>query len=274
MLVAVFFDATWIQKKTVNIHSCMKASANMNITLRIQKGPHKQDCDDAALIEHDVYGEGIHQIPLEMPCTVSVADGVGGNQGGKHASHFVLHFLGEETNSEDQNADALNALLQDCNAALLSEAEKNPEHGKMATTLTAAVLRPEHSLLLQAGNTRLYGMPGSYLKQVSEDQTTYQMLMNMGRMVEAEACNKSEIVGCLGGGNPEFAKRAVVQEIPERMMRNLLLLTSDGIHEYVKPEIMEDALECGDDAKAAQKIIDAANAAGSDDDKTVMIVRF
>ena len=41
-----------------------------------------------------------------------------------------------------------------------------------------------------------------------------------------------------------------------------------------KPEIIEDALECGDDAEAAQRIIDAADAAGSDDDKTVMIVRF
>lgn len=256
------------------MNSCMKAWVNMNVTVQIQKGPHKQNCDDAALIEHDVYGEGIHRIQLEMPCTVAVADGVGGNQGGKEASHFVLRFLGDATDIANQRAEKLQVLLQDCNDALLSEAEKNTEHGKMATTLTAAILRPEHSQLLQLGNTRLYGMPGSYLKQVSEDQTTYQILMNMGRIVEAEACNKSEIVGCLGGGNPEFAKRAVVQEIPERMIRKLLLLTSDGVHEYVKPEIIEEALECGDDAMAAQKIIEAANTAGSDDDKTVMIVRF
>lgn len=252
----------------------MKAWVNMNVTVQIQKGTHKQNCDDAALIGKNVYGEGIHQVQLETPCIVAVADGVGGNQGGKEASHFVLRFLGDATDIANQPAEKLQVLLQDCNDALLSEAEKNPEHSKMATTLTAAVLRPEHSQLLQVGNTRLYGMPGSYLKQISEDQTTYQMLVNMGRMVEAEACNKSEIVGCLGGGNPEFAKRTVVKEAPERMLRKLLLLTSDGIHEYVKPEVMEDALECGDDAAAAQKIIEAANTAGSDDDKTVMIVRF
>lgn len=246
----------------------------MNITVMVQKGPHKQNCDDAALIEHDVYGEGIHQIQLEMPCIVAVADGVGGNQGGKEASHFTLNFLGKEADAERKDTETLQALLQDCNAALLSEAEKNPEHGKMATTLTAVILRPDHSYLIQVGNTRLYGMPGSYLKQITTDQTTYQMLVDMGRMDEAEACNKSEIVGCLGGGNSQFLKRAVVDELPHRMLRKLLLLTSDGIHEYVKLETIEDALECGDDAEAAQRIIDAADAAGSDDDKTVIIVRF
>lgn len=246
----------------------------MHITVIVQKGLHKQNCDDAALIGNNVYGEGIHQIQCEMPCIVAVADGVGGNQGGQEASRFVLDFFGSEANIESQSAEALNMMMQDCNAALLSEAEKNPEHGKMATTLTAVVLRSEHSELLQVGNTRLYSVPGSYLKQVSNDQTTYQTLLDMGRVTEAESCNKSEIVGCLGGGNPSYAKRAVVEEIPDRMLRKMLVLTSDGVHEYVKPEIIEEALECGDDAMAAQKIIEAANTAGSDDDKTVMIVRF
>lgn len=252
----------------------MKASVVMNITLLIQKGPHKQNCDDAALVGSVVYGEGIHRVQFDMPCVIAVADGVGGNQGGKEASYFVLNFLGNEPIVEDKSNEEMQAILQDCNSALLLEAEKNPEHGKMATTLTAVVLRPDNSYLIQVGNTRLYGMPGSYLKQITTDQTTYQMLVDMGRMDEAEACNKNEIVGCVGGGSSQFLKRAVVEEISPRMLRKLLLLTSDGIHEYVKPEIIEDALECGDDAEAAQRIIDAADAAGSDDDKTVMIVRF
>lgn len=246
----------------------------MTITVMIQKGPHKPNCDDAVLIGNVVYDEGIHQLQVEKPCIIAVADGVGGNRGGKEASHFVLNFLGKEAIVEDKSNEKVQAVLQDCNSALLTEAEKNPEHGKMATTLTAVVLRPDHSYLIQVGNTRLYGMPGSYLKQITADQTTYQMLVDMGRMDEAEACNKNEIVGCLGGGSSQFLKRAVVDELPPRLLRKLLLLTSDGIHEYVKPETIEDALECGDDLEAAQKIIDAANAAGSDDDKTVLIIRF
>lgn len=246
----------------------------MNIVVDIKKGPNKYSCDDAVLIGNKVYGEGIHQIRLEAPCLIAVADGVGGNQGGKEASHFVLNFLSQNVNAENYDANLLQKLLQDCNDALLLAAQKNPEHSKMATTLTAVVLRPDHSQLIQVGNTRLYSMPGSYLKQITTDQTTYQMLVDMGRMDEAEACNKNEIIGCLGGGSSQFLKRAVVDELPPRMLRKLLLLTSDGIHEYVKPETIEDALECGDDTEAAQRIIDAADAAGSDDDKTVIIVRF
>ena len=92
----------------------------MNITVIIQKGPHKLNCDDAALIGNEVYDEGVHRIQPEMPCIVAVADGVGGNQGGKEASRFVLCFLGDVADIANQPAENLQALLQNCNTALLS----------------------------------------------------------------------------------------------------------------------------------------------------------
>lgn len=246
----------------------------MQITVQVQKGPHKQVCDDAALVGSYLIDEGIHQFDDMMPSIIAVADGVGGMKGGREASHFVLSYLSNTEQLASKSADELTGIVNKCNNSLLDEAKRNPVLSRMATTLTGVVFGAEKAMLIQLGNTRLYGMPGSYLKQISTDQTTYQALLNMGQIDAAESCNKSEIVGCLGGGNPEFAKRTIVEEIPERLLRNILVLTSDGIHEYVEPDIIEAALESGDDKAAVQKIIDAANAAGSKDDKTVIIVRL
>lgn len=246
----------------------------MQITVQVQKGPHKQVCDDVALVGSHLIDEGIHQFDDVMPSIITVADGVGGMKGGREASHFVLSYLSNVKQLASKSADELTGIVNECNDSLLDEAKRNPVLSRMATTLTGVVFGNEKAMLIQLGNTRLYGMPGSYLKQISTDQTTYQALLNMGQIDAAESCNKSEIVGCLGGGNPEFAKRVTVEEIPERLLRNILVLTSDGIHEYVEPDVIESALESGDDKAAVQKIVDAANAAGSEDDKTVMIVRL
>ena len=246
----------------------------MKIVVQVQKGPHKQVCDDAALVGSYLIDEGIHQFDDMMPSIIAVADGVGGMKGGREASHFVLSYLSNIEQLASKSADELTRIVNKCNNSLLDGAKRNPVLSRMATTLTGVAFGAEKAMLIQLGNTRLYGMPGSYLKQISTDQTTYQALLNMGQIDAAESCNKSEIVGCLGGGNPEFAKRTIVEEIPERLLRNILVLTSDGIHEYVEPDIIEAALESGDDKAAVQKIVDTANAAGSKDDKTVIIVRL
>ena len=54
--------------------------------------------------------------------------------------------------------------------------------------------------MIHCGNSRIYSLQGNFLKQVTEDQTTYQWLMATGNIEAAEHCNKSEIRGAFGGG--------------------------------------------------------------------------
>ena len=128
--------------------------------------------------------------------------------------------------------------------------------------------------LIHAGNTRLYVMQGSYLKQLTTDHTTYNWLMECGQYEAAETCRKSEINCCFGGGTQRYANRLIVEKVFGKYFPDTFLLTSDGIHDFVSLDCMEDALSSSDsDSEAAQIITDTARKNGSTDDTTIIILR-
>ena len=89
-------------------------------------------------------------------------------------------------------------------------------------------------------------------------------------MEEAEACNKNEITSCFGGGDERFIEK--LQILPVNTVRTLLI-TSDGIHEYVSIDDLEDILnsDIPDDEKCGA-IVKAAQLAGSTDDMTAVLI--
>ena len=124
--------------------------------------------------------------------------------------------------------------------------------------------------LVHIGNTRIYAMQGHYLKQLTSDHTVYNWLKSLGRTEEAEACNKNEITSCFGGGDEKLMER--LQILPVNPVRTLLL-TSDGIHEHVGIDDLEDILnsDISDDEKCGA-IMEAAQIAGSTDDMTAVLI--
>ena len=107
----------------------------MQITVQVQKGPHKQVCDDAALVGLHLIDEGIYQFDDAMPSIVAAADGVGGMKGGREASHFVLSYLSNTEQLANKSADELAGIVNECNNSLLNEAKRDPVLSRMATCL-------------------------------------------------------------------------------------------------------------------------------------------
>ena len=52
--------------------------------------------------------------------------------------------------------------------------------------------------LFHVGNTRVYGLQGNYLKQLTEDQTTYQWLLNIGQIEAARSVIRMQITQLFG----------------------------------------------------------------------------
>ena len=142
----------------------------------------------------------------------------------------------------------------------------------MATTLTGVIQGRDAYYLAHLGNTRIFKMQGSYLKQLSVDHTTYNWLLRTGQSEAAEHCNRSEIISCFGGGNPALANNLIVQNLNSDLPETLVL-TSDGIHDYVDVDIIEEKIALNQDNLALQELITQAEAAGSTDDKTIIILR-
>lgn len=244
----------------------------MIITADVRIGTNKPVCDDIAIINDVVVNDDHHQCEADKLQVVGITDGVGGNAGGKEASLFVAEALSKMTFAEDEGG--IRIQLEQLNRDLLEYAATIPDKRHMATTLTAIITGKDKYFLAHVGNTRMYVAQGSYLKQLTTDQTTYQWLLSHGQVEEAEHCNKNEISACMGGGTESLLQQLEVRRVFQDGLPSVLILTSDGIHEYVDIDRLEDLVFSGDpDSEIIKTAMDEAEANGSTDDKTLIILR-
>ncbi len=230
-------------------------------------GEGKETSEDSVLVGSQLYSNVMDAAEIPENGYVCVADGVGGNQAGEVASAFVLEALSGCGWDED---DVLREKLKNINRQLIENSLGEQSRMNMATTLSGICFDGDRMKLVHIGNTRIYAMQGHYLKQLTSDHTVYNWLKKLGRTEEAEACNKNEITNCFGGGDERFIEK--LQILPVNTVRKLLI-TSDGIHEYVSIDDLEDILnsDIPDDEKCGA-IMKAAQLAGSTDDMTAVLI--
>ncbi|MEE1526799.1 MAG: PP2C family serine/threonine-protein phosphatase [Blautia sp.] len=243
----------------------------MNIFVYSKKGNGKNVCEDAAMVAGTVISDSYFEIQTEQTYTVAIADGVGGNAGGDCASIYVLDKL-NAISMVDMSAEYLKQFIGGINKELLHYASTISGKENMATTLTGLIFTLDKGYMFHVGNTRVYGLQGNYLKQLTEDQTTYQWLLNIGQIEAAEKCNKNEITHCLGGGNTQYGSAVCVKEHDMLNVYKRLLLTTDGIHEYVSIDELEDFMSGEVSEITMQILADKAKGKGSSDDQTIIVI--
>ncbi len=223
--------------------------------------------EDAVLVGQELLSETSDNLPFPLKGFVCVADGVGGNHGGAQASHFVLEALVE---ANDIQPDALKECLEKINDRLIACAKEDPEAASMATTLTGVFADDGAFYLFHIGNTRAFVKQGNYLKQITSDHTTYNWLKSAGQIEAAEVCNKNEITNCFGGGDSNLLSKLYISEIQPF---SLMVLTSDGVHEHIDIDTLEDML-CreGPYDEKCQEILSKAIENGSEDDLSIVIL--
>ena len=243
----------------------------MKICVYSKIGEGKSVCEDAAMVAGTIISDSYFEIQTEQTHTVAIADGVGGNAGGECASRYVLEKL-NEVSTADVSAEYLKQFIEGVNNKLLHHASSSSGKENMATTLTGLIMTSDSGYLFHVGNTRIYGLQGNYLKQLTEDQTTYQWLLNIGQIEVAEKCNKNEITHCLGGGNTQYGSAVCVKEYNTLNAYKRLLLTTDGIHEYVSIDELEDFMSGELSETTMQLLSDKAKRNGSSDDQTIIVI--
>lgn len=243
----------------------------MRITIAVSKGTNKANCEDTAFCNGTINDKDVRIIETDTLTAIGVADGVGGNAGGRNASRFIASQI-SATDFLKMGQSEIKEKLLSFNDELISNAAAIADKEEMATTLTCVIQGIDAYYLAHLGNTRIFKMQGSYLKQLSVDHTTYNWLLKTGQSEAAEHCNRSEIFSCFGGGNPALANNLIVQSLTSELPE-VVLITSDGIHDYVDVDTIEDALSSESDEKATINLMKLAENAGSQDDKSIIIIR-
>jgi len=243
----------------------------MKVDVVVLIGQNKENCDDTVLVNEHIFNNESATIEEDISCAF-VADGVGGNPGGKDASMFLLKKISKTDFSQCIKEDIRKKLI-DINNELIHYAATVPGKEKMATTLTGFLKGKNGYYMVHIGNTRMYYKQGNYLKQVSVDQTRYQVLINLRSYEEAEACNKSIITGCFGGGNNSLISTLVVEKIDQDRLPDLIVLTSDGIHDFLTIEDLEDNLVLSPELENVETIVALAIEKLSEDDKSIVVIK-
>ena len=203
---------------------------------------------------------------------LAVADGLGGMVRGKRAAQMAKESL-DHFNPECQAVEAhIEELMQEANRRIMEVVEKEPDSEGMGTTMTAACVRNGTACWAHVGDSRLYLFRGDELRQITEDDTMAGFLLSEGQLTKEEARihpGSKLVFQCIGGSG-EFEADTGNFKLQSG---DLLLFSTDGLHDEVPEEEIVSTLRSDNDLKTKlEALVSAALAAGGKDNIAVVVV--
>ena len=202
---------------------------------------------------------------------LAIADGMGGAECGSLAAEEAVAFLDGKIGEGPSGPHTLARLVTEAGDRIAVLASQAGLEG-MGTTMTAAVLAGAQAVWAHAGDSRLYLLRAGELRQITKDHRFLQELVDAGDVsLEDLKSNplRNVLDQCLGcpGLAPDCGVFAL-------QFGDLIILTSDGIHDHVDRDALRDLLQAESDlSEIADSIITAALSAGSGDDLSVVLCR-
>ena len=207
------------------------------------------------------------------PPLFAVADGMGGARAGEVAAGLAAAAL-EEAGTETRGAEGVAALIVEANRRIWERALNDPLTAGMGTTITAALV--DHSsgtvAIGHVGDSRAYLLRAGTLEQLTTDHSLVAELVQSGVLTPEEAerhPQRSAITRALGTEPTVEVDAFTVAAEPG----DLFLVCSDGLSAMLADDRVAAAIESADrdPDKAADALIAAANAAGGEDNITVVL---
>lgn len=210
-----------------------------------------------------------------------VADGVGGQAGGRVASGTAVEALTEYIAQTTGVSYGLDVALEE---ELLGQLERAVRHSHArikshfpgsgtgpATTLTMVTLTWPRAYVVHVGDSRGYYLRRGRLKQFTQDQTMAELLMDEGVMSEeqADGTNLHNVLASAVGGTIK-----PVISLLDLQDQDWIVLCSDGLTKHVDDDAIRTTLESAASAEAAcGSLVQQALDGGGSDNITVIVAR-
>ena len=202
-----------------------------------------------------------------------VADGMGGHVAGDVASSTAVDTIKEQSPSASaQDLNTLAALVLTANSRIWEKAQNDPTLRGMGTTCTLLMLDSSKAHFAHVGDSRAYLLRGGKLTQITEDHTLVGRMVKEGRLAaeDAERHPQRSIVTRALGVDSEVEVDLITVDVVEG---DRILICSDGLSSMLDFDSIAAMLnEESDPQVAAERLVDAANDAGGEDNITVVIV--
>jgi PPM family protein phosphatase len=212
---------------------------------------------------------------LEGATLFAVADGMGGHAGGDVAAHTAIDTLQQRFAAQPSPNGLLQA-VREANEAVWQRSRSDADLRGMGTTLVAVGLVNsggiDHLVLANVGDSRAYRLRDGTLEQLSVDHSVAEELVARGELTPAEAAvhpHRHILTRALGvDAEVEVDLWELVPVEGDR-----LVLCSDGLsNELTGPEMTAVITTTSDPQEAADALVTRANAAGGNDNITVVVV--
>jgi protein phosphatase len=236
---------------------------------------------------------GLEQIPgtPEVGLYI-VADGMGGHQAGEKASESVIKDVVINRIQEQLQklmavpklkratiklddvltpGEILREAIEQANRVLLKARDASQGHDR-GTTITAALVIGETCAVANVGDSRTYLLRANKLEQITQDHSLVAGLVASNMIQPSEVRShpqRNQIYRTLGD------KPKIEVDIFQRVLEagDQLLLCSDGLWEMVLDDAIAKILQNARTPQfACDRLIEAANAAGGEDNISVIVV--
>jgi serine/threonine protein phosphatase PrpC len=207
------------------------------------------------------------------PPLFAVADGMGGALAGELASRIAVQALGELV-AEGSDEERLASTVRLANRRVAERATSDPRASGMGSTVTAALIGARSVAFAHVGDSRAYLWRGAALTRLSDDHSLVAEWVKAGALAPEEAAlhpQRSVITRALGA---DWQVEVDTWTTPVRA-GDVILLCTDGLTGFVDEAAIGNALARNDDLDVAvHALVDAANAAGGEDNITAVAVRL
>jgi serine/threonine protein phosphatase PrpC len=199
----------------------------------------------------------------------AVADGMGGHRGGEVASHTAIEAL----RAAIANGTPLHDAITRANTAVLTRAAGDDELTGMGTTMTAVIAVGGRQLLIgHVGDSRAYLLHEGTLRRATDDHSLVEELVREGRLTpeQAEAHPQRAIVTRALGVDDDVDVDLYTLDIEAG---DRVVLCSDGLTTMVRERDIERLARTETDPqRLAEALVNAANAAGGEDNVTIVVI--
>lgn len=200
-----------------------------------------------------------------------VADGMGGHNNGGIASRMVVEHLFQQV----KMGVSLITAIQNSHKAIVLAGEKDLDNKGMGSTVVALKLDGQDYEIASVGDSRAYLFSNNNLKQLTQDHTLVQELINQGVI----SCGQAKIHphrNILKQALGSLSHDEVIVDVVTGKINNddVLLLCTDGLTNRIQDYKIENLITEGNSLQESiDNLIKAALDFGGQDNITVALIQ-
>jgi protein phosphatase len=217
-----------------------------------------------------------------------VCDGMGGHKAGEVASRLAVQVIQRHLRESSANAlqpivgdddpafspqtNRLGSAIRLANRAIHDAGRSQPDHAGMGTTVVSTMISCQLLSIAHVGDSRMYLIRSGAIQPLTADHSQVVEEVRRGLLTEEQAersPHRHVLTRALG-----ISQDIQVELNEVRLLEgDAFLLCSDGLTGAVKPAEILRAIRSEQEPQAAcERLVTMANAAGGEDNTTVILV--